>query len=184
MRERCPGCWGGCCSPRDRREAGVRLRAGSQNGLRSGSVKRSAVPSTCGQGSRQAAGVRVKNLGFCAFFFFFFFLLHRLSHIEPRALLLRPGSLSLPGVEAGARECRQPPAAPQCSPPPPPKGSGGLRGASPAELRGWHFMRVLCPKDDLTPRLLVCKCNLLPLLLLTIHSEIPSIPLSCFSLST
>lgn len=82
MRERCPGCWGGCCSPRDRREAGVRLRAGPQSGLRSGGVKRSAVPSTCGRGSRQAAGVRVKNLGFCAFFFF---PLHRLSHREPGA---------------------------------------------------------------------------------------------------
>lgn len=109
-------------------------------------MKRSAVPSTCGQGSRQAAGVRVKNLGFCAFFFFFFFLLHRLSHIEPRALLLRPGSLSLPGVEAGARECRQPPAAPQCSPPPPPQGLGGATGCFASRTSGLAFHACALPE--------------------------------------
>lgn len=123
MRERCPGCWGGCCSPRDRREAGVRLRAGSQNGLRSGGVKRSAVPSTCGRGSRQAAGVRVKNLGFCAFFFFFFppsSVTHRALRPAPQAGVSQPSRGRGWGSGVPAATCSPPVLAP-----PPPRARGG-----------------------------------------------------------
>lgn len=106
-------------------------------------MKRSAVPSTCGRGSRQAAGVRVKNLGFCAFFFFFFppsSVTHRALRPAPQAGVSQPSRGRGWGSGVPAATCSPPVLAP------PPQGLGGAPGCFASRTSGLAFHACALPK--------------------------------------